>query len=292
MTIAITPNFGTTINQTERLAYLSGFYGVAPEFLGFCVQTSGAYDIQGQALNAASAYEEHTEGTSITTKSPEQGFAATPRKERYSIGYAFSGEEWTKMQPGAKARFLLSLSGSSQRRYIESAYGIVNRFTSYASNPDGKAILANDHPSNVGTQSNLSSSALDFAEAKAGRMAIMRQKGPDGQKLGLRPTVGLAALDLEGTIYKLANATHQADDLSDPNFTRAFGVEWNVSDYVDSATRHVMFSPEGIRNLQLHTTMAPGLIQEKIPMTKQDVAILDETSMQTIAWGWDGIYGR
>lgn len=293
MSIAITPNFGDVITQTERLAYLAGFYGGPMEWLGFLTQTSGNYDIKGTQLNPAGSYSTHTEGTPVTTASPEEGYSATPRKERYSIGYAFSAEMWAKMDPTVKARFMESLAAAGARRYIESCYDMINRATSYTSNPDGKALLANDHPGNAGAQDNLTTSALDFSEAATGRQAVMQQQGPDGQKLGLRPSVGLAALALEGTVYKLRNATHQAaDDRSDPNFVSSFGIDWHVSDYIDDSTRWVIASPEGVRNLQLHTTMAPGVVIQSVPLTKGDLAAIDEMSMQTLSWDWRGWYGK
>jgi phage major head subunit gpT-like protein len=131
------------------------------------------------------------EGSSTAYDSHSQGYVARGTNVAYSLGYIVTREELADNQYAeVSMRRAGSLAFSMAQTRENVGANVYNRaFNSSYAGGDGKELLATDHPSVSGNQSNELAAAADLSEASLEDLTIqiMNATDPKGLKISLRP---------------------------------------------------------------------------------------------------------
>ena len=131
------------------------------------------------------------EGSSTAYDAHQQGYVARGTNVAYSLGYIVTREELAdNLYTEVSMRRAGSLAFSMNQTRENVGANIYNRaFTAAYAGGDGKELLATDHPSLSGNQSNELATAADLSEASLEDLTIqiMNAVDPKGLKISLRP---------------------------------------------------------------------------------------------------------
>ncbi len=297
MSFSIVANL-TNLLPAEEAAFLDSFYGGSQEDLSWLRQTQSPRPMSMTGLHAAPDFRSMSEGQAADAVSMEEGFNETFLYESHGLRVPFSARvrrEMDSANPGLMAEYVSSFADSARRRLLTSAFNILNNaFSSDHLKGDGKSLAASDHPSNVGTQSNLGSVALSFAELESAIISMRQQQGHDGQRLGLRPAALIVGSALAPLAYQLTNAEFSAaDDRTKVSFVGSLGLKPIVSDYVSGSTAFYLIAEQAISRgvLRQNVFMGPAPRIENVANTVADAQILDQIDQETGSTTWRGIFG-
>ena len=131
------------------------------------------------------------EGSSTAYDSHSQGYVARGTNVAYSLGYIVTREELAdNLYAEVSMRRAGSLAFSMTQTRENVGANIYNRaFNSTFTGGDAVELLANNHPSVSGNQSNIPSASVDLSEAALEDLTIqiMDAVDPKGLKISLRP---------------------------------------------------------------------------------------------------------
>jgi len=131
------------------------------------------------------------EGSSTAYDSHSQGYTARGTNVPYSLGYIVTREELAdNLYAAVSQRRAGSLAFSMAQTRENVGANIYNRgFDSNYTGGDGKELLATDHPTPSGNQSNELATAADFSEAALEDLTIQIMNATDakGLKISLTP---------------------------------------------------------------------------------------------------------
>jgi hypothetical protein len=131
------------------------------------------------------------EGSSTAYDSHSQGYTARGTNVAYSLGYIVTREELAdNLYAAVSQRRAGSLAFSMAQTRENVGANIYNRaFDSNYTGGDGKELLATDHPTPSGDQSNELATAADFSEAALEDLTIQIMNATDakGLKISLTP---------------------------------------------------------------------------------------------------------
>lgn len=154
------------------------------------------------------------EGSSTAYDSHAQGIVARGKNVAYSLGYIVTHEELQDnlYQQVSMARAEALAFSMAQTRENVGANVYNRAFSSSYTGGDGKALLATDHPSLSGNQSNELSTAADLSEASLEDLAIqiMDAKNSKGLKIALRPTKLIIPTALVYEAERILKSVNQA----------------------------------------------------------------------------------
>lgn len=169
------------------------------------------------------------EGSPTAYDSHQQGYVARGTHVAYSLGYIVTREELAdNLYEQVSMRRAGSLAFSMAQTRENVGANVYNRaFSGSYLGGDGKSLLATDHPSVSGNQSNKLGTAADFSEAALEDLTIqiMNATDPKGLKISLTPKslIGPTALVYEfERVVKSALRVDTANN--DLNAIKAMGV--------------------------------------------------------------------
>ena len=155
------------------------------------------------------------EGSSTVYDSHSQGYIARAIHVAYSLGYIVTREELADNQyQEVSMRRAGSLAFSMSQTRENVGANVYNRaFNSAFPGGDAKELLATDHPSLAGNQSNELDTAADFSEASLEDLTIQIMQAVDtkGLKISLRPTALIGPVDLVYDFERVLKSTLQND---------------------------------------------------------------------------------
>jgi len=237
------------------------------------------------------------EGASVSFDTDKQGYVTRFTNVVYGLGAIITREAIEDNQYESVAQRKASKLARSMRQTKENVHAnILNRgFTAAYAGGDGKELLATDHPTLSGVQSNELAVAADLSEASLEDMLTMIRGAKDsrGMKVQLdgKKLIIPAALAFEAT--RILSSTNQSGTANnDKNAIKELGllpggtVVW---DYLtdDDAWFVLTDAPEGLLTMQRR---ALALTQDNDFDTEN--ARMKATERYVAGWGdWRGVYG-
>lgn len=236
------------------------------------------------------------EGSSTQYDSHAQGYVARGVNVAYSLGYIVTREELKdNLYREVSMRRAGSLAFSMAQTRENVGANIYNRaFNASYTGGDGKELLATDHPTNAGNQSNELATAADLSEASIEDLAIQIMDATDskGLKISLMPkclVVPTALVYDAERILKSQLRSGTADN--DVNALRAMGTipEVVVNHYLTDSDAWF-----------IKTNAPDGLVwydREAVEFTKDSDFDTDNAKAKGYMrfvpfWGdWRGLYG-
>lgn len=179
------------------------------------------------------------EGSSTAYDSHAQGITARGTNVAYSLGYIVTREELADNQYAEVARDRaqsLAFSMATTRNIVGA--NVYNRgFNSSYTGGDSKELLAEDHPSLAGNQSNELATPADLSEASLEDMGIqiMNAKNSKGLQIALRPKCLIIPTALSYEAQRILKSTLQSGTaMNDINALRSMGTvpEVYVNNYL------------------------------------------------------------
>lgn len=199
------------------------------------------YDKIFNVVKSDSAYEEYVEtsglglapvkpeGSAIQYDSHAQGPTTRLTNVTYGLGFIITEEAREDNKYMKLARSRSRMLGRAMRQTKEIVHAnIFNRaFTSAYAGGDGKELIATDHPTLNGTQSNELTVAADLSEASIEELIIQMQSATDsrGHRIGLMPktlVVGPGSMFEATRILKSIGRVGSSDN--DVNALREMGM--------------------------------------------------------------------
>lgn len=237
------------------------------------------------------------EGASVSYDTDAQGYTTRFTNVTYGLGAIITREAIEDNQYESVASRKAAKLARSMRQTKENVHAnVLNRaFTAAYAGGDGKELLATDHPSNVGNQSNELAVAADLSEASLEDLLILIRQATDsrglriqleGQKLIVPPALSFEATRIVSSVNQSGTANN------DINAMRALGllpggvVIW---DYLSDADAFFVTTdaPEGLLSFQRR---ALALSQDNDFDTEN--ARMKATERYSVGWGdWRSVYG-
>lgn len=169
-----------------------------------------------------------TEGAATTYDTESQGTLTRSTHVAYGLGFIITREEMDDnlyMEVGKQRSRALAFSFRQTKEVV--AANIYNRaFNSSYTFGDGKELLATDHPTLNGTQSNELSTSADLSEASLEDLSIQvsKAKNSRGLRIALRKRCLIVPPDLEFEANRIYNSVLQNDTANNAiNALRATG---------------------------------------------------------------------
>ena len=237
------------------------------------------------------------EGASVSYDTDAQGYTTRFTNVTYGLGAIITREAIEDNQYESVASRKAAKLARSMRQTKENVHAnILNRgFTAAYAGGDGKELLATDHPSLVGNQSNELGVSADLSEASLEDLLILIRQATDsrglriqleGQKLIVPPALSFEATRIVSSVNQAGTANN------DINAMRALGllpggvVIW---DYLSDSDAFFVTTdaPEGLLSFQRR---ALALSQDNDFDTEN--ARMKATERYSVGWGdWRGCYG-
>lgn len=155
------------------------------------------------------------EGSSTVYDSHSQGYIARAQHVAYSLGYIVTREELAdNLYEKVSMRRAGSLAFSMNQTRENVGANVYNRaFNASFTGGDGKELLATDHPSLAGNQSNELSVAASFSEASLEDLTIQIMQAVDtkGLKISLIPKCLVGPVNLVYDFERVLKSTLQND---------------------------------------------------------------------------------
>lgn len=238
-----------------------------------------------------------SEGAAVSYDTDAQGYVTRFTNVTYGLGAIITREAIEDNQYENVATRKAAKLARSMRQTKENVFAnILNRATTSGyTGGDGKTLLATDHPSHVGSQSNKLAVAADLSEASIEDLLVMIKKATDSRGLRIQldgqKLIIPAALEFEATrILSSVNQSGTANN--DINAMRAMGVLPGgivVWDYLSDDDQWFIKTdaPEGLLMFQRR---ALALTQDNDFDTEN--ARMKATERYTGGWAdWRGVYG-
>lgn len=156
-----------------------------------------------------------SQGASTTYESEQQGTVTKATHVAYSLGFVCTKEELDdNLYEEVAGRRTEALAFSARSTKEQVAANVYNRaFNSSYTFGDGKELIATDHPSNIGDQSNKLAVDADLSEASLEDMCILirKTKNTKGHPVGLQARKAIVAPQNEFEIARILKSTQQSD---------------------------------------------------------------------------------
>lgn len=156
-----------------------------------------------------------TQGSSVSYDSETQGYISRYTHVAYSLGYIVTFEELSdNLYETVSKRRAQALAFSMNQTKENVAANVYNRATTAAyTGGDGSTLLATDHTSTVGSQSNKLSTAADLSETSLEDLIIqiMGAVNDRGNKISLMPRCLIVPRQLWFEANRILNSTLQND---------------------------------------------------------------------------------
>lgn len=237
------------------------------------------------------------EGASVSYDTDAQGYTTRFTNVTYGLGAIITREAIEDNQYESVASRKAAKLARSMRQTKENVHAnVLNRaFTAAYAGGDGKELLATDHPSLVGNQSNELGVSADLSEASLEDLLILIRQATDsrglriqleGQKLIVPPALSFEATRIVSSVNQSGTANN------DINAMRALGllpggvVIW---DYLSDTDAFFVTTdaPEGLLSFQRR---ALALSQDNDFDTEN--ARMKATERYSVGWGdWRSVYG-
>ncbi len=231
--------FGTTYNDTKMMHTKI-----------FDVRTSDKLYEEIQELNGFGLASVKTEGSGITYTSNTQGPTTRFTNVVYGLGFQETRESVEDNQYKGKATSKTKALARSMRHTKETVLAnIFNRATnsSYAGG-DGKELIATDHPTVNGTQSNELATPADFSEASLEDLTIQMRNATDstGLRINLMPKRLLIPTNLEFEAIRVLKSNLRSNSAeNDTNAVKTLDLETVIWPFLTDTDQWFLLS-EGI----------------------------------------------
>lgn len=185
------------------------------------------YPMLFETMSSDRAYEEDvqltgfglaptkSEGAGVSYDSESQGYVTRYTHVAYGLGYIVTYEEQKDgLYEVVSKRRAGALAFSMRQTKENVAANVYNRaFTAAYAFGDGKELIATDHPTNSGTQSNELTTAADLSEASLEDLVIQigQAKNDRGLKINLRPRRLIVPVNLEFDAIRITKSVLQND---------------------------------------------------------------------------------
>ena len=237
------------------------------------------------------------EGAGVSYDTTRQGYTSRFTNVVYGLGGIVTREAMEDNQYESKAKRIAARLARSMRQTKETVHAnVLNRgFNSAFVGGDGKELLATDHPTIAGSQSNELAVAADFSEAALEDLLIQIRQAKDskGLRVMLEGTklIVPAALSFEATRV-LSSVNQSGTANNDINAVRSMGllsggtVTWDfLTD--DDAWFILTDAPEGLISM---SRRALEITQDNDFDTEN--ARMKATERYSNGWAdWRGVYG-
>lgn len=165
------------------------------------------------------------EGTAITYDDARQQWVKRYAHDTYATGFIVTMEAMEDNKaPEVVAQRARGLKLAQVRRRETVAANVLNNgFDSNYAQGDAKELLATDHPSDIGNQSNELATAADISEASLEQLMIDIRKAKDtrGNRIHLRPKMLIVPPDLEPEAFRILESSLRSGTAdNDANFLR------------------------------------------------------------------------
>ena len=297
MAHSLTTNLSNLTGDLQE-AFMACYVSDQVDFSPFIMQTTDRNTITNVGVNPPSAYLTVTEGADIATKAVEESHTATYSHINKALGFAVSEQTKLTMARDMLLGFLAQLGSAAQRLFADQCYAI---FDNSALGPDGVVLGSASHPSNVGNQSNLGASALDYTAIEAGQRNLLQTQTNDGMLSGYRADLLVVPAALNVQAYHMlapglgqpATAALAAATFanSTPNYSAGQGIRTVVSADLDgnSATQwHLLDSRFSRLRCYILKGPAPQL-QESDPDSGR-LEVRDRVILSTGFDTWRGVF--
>lgn len=155
------------------------------------------------------------EGSSLSYDSEQQGYTTRYTHIAYSLGYIVTFEEQEDGKYEVVSKRRVSALAYSMRQTLENvAANVYNRaFSGSYTFGDGKELIATDHPTNSGDQSNHLTTAADMSEAALEDLCIqiMDAKNDKGLRINLMPRKLIVPKELVFDATRIVKSVLQND---------------------------------------------------------------------------------
>lgn len=238
------------------------------------------------------------EGDSVSYASEAQGYDHRVTNVTYALGYIVTMEEMQdNLYEKVSGQRASRLAWSMRQTKENVGANILNRaFNSSYTFGDGKELIATDHPTEDGTQSNELSVAADLSEASLEDLTIQISKSTNttGLRIQLRPQTLIVPPDEIYNATRILESTLQNDTANNAiNALRAVGVipEITVNHYLTDTDAFF---------IKTNIPTGEGMIyQERMPIEfEQDNSFNDKNARATAverytfsAVDWRAIFG-
>ena len=205
------------------------------------------------------------EGDSLSYASEAQGYDHRVTNVTYGLGYIVTMEElMDNLYAKVSERRAKRLAWAMRQTKENVGANILNRgFNSSYTYGDGKELLATDHPTEDGTQSNELSTAADLSEASLEDLTIQISKATNttGLRIRLKPAALIVPPDEIYNATRILESTLQNDTANNAiNALRAVGVIPEIS------VNHYLTDPDAFF-VKTNIPEGEGLIyQERMPI--------------------------
>lgn len=266
-------------------------------------------DIVFDEYSSNKAYEEYveetgmglapqkTEGSAVSYDTDAQGYVSRLTNTTYGLGAKVTQEAIEDNQYFSVARRKAGKLARSMRQTKENVFAnILNRgFTAAYAGGDGKELLATDHPTLSGDQSNELAVAADLSEASLEDLLTQIRQAKDsrglriqlkGQKLVVPPELEFEATRIISSVNQSGTANNDINAMRELGMLPGGVVVW---DYLTDADAFFV-----------KTDASEGLIRQQrraLAMTQDndfdtDNACMKATERYAGGWAdWRGIYG-
>ena len=237
------------------------------------------------------------EGASVSYDTDAQGYTTRLTNVTYGLGAIITREAIEDNQYESVATRKAAKLARSMRQTKENVHAnVLNRaFTAAYAGGDGKELLATDHPSLSGNQSNELAVAADLSEASLEDLLIQIRQATDsrGLRIQLEGQKLIVPANLAFEATRILSSVNQAGTANnDINAMKALGllpggvVIWDYLSDVDAFFIKTD-TPEGLMTFQRR---ALALSQDNDFDTEN--ARMKATERYVAGWGdWRGIYG-
>jgi hypothetical protein len=295
------PGIITTGNHPKALwpgmhAFFGLSYNEHPE------QWREVFDIEKSSKN----YEEDTLGTgfglasvkeqgaSIAYDSENQGYTKRYTHVVFGLGYIVTEEEMEDNQYEVLSRRRIKRLAFSMRQTKEVVHALIlDRATSSSfTGGDGKELLATDHPTLAGNQSNELATAADFSEAALEDIMIQigLAKNERGLQIALRGSKLIHPVNLQFDVNRVLKSELTPDTANNAiNVVRLVGLKPVVNNYLTDTDQ--WFVKTDCPNGMTHFERRPLKFQ-----TDDDFDTANAKAKATMRWiagwtDWRSMYG-
>ena len=289
MAYTFSSNMPNALGSSDLLeAFMDGLINSETDLSWVSLIPTDQNNIKNVGILPPSQYAQVTEGADIPTKAIEEGFAATYTHTNLGIGFAVSLQTKLTMPREMLVSFLSQLGASAARRLSSDCYGLLNNGTT-TNGADGVPTFSASHPSNVGVQSNLATTALDFASYETAQRSLMTQQTPDGLLAGYRATVLIVPPALNVTAHKVNTAIYQSQDY-EPNMSAGAGIRTIVAPDLTNSTSRWFLLDERFSSFKCYILRGPSpkLIEEDEDSHRMEVR--DRMIYAVGQDGWRGTF--
>ena len=234
MAYTLTSNVSSLLTQLNQEAFLDGLISEDADLSWLQILPTDKQQVVNVGVNPPGQYAATVEGQDVPTQAVEESFAATYNHSNLALGFSVSLQTKLTMDASLLAQYFRQMGASARRRIVGEAFGILDQGTS-GTGPDGQPLFSASHPGTASVQSNLATTALDFASYETAQRAIMDQTSSDGLICGYKADTLIVPSALNVLANKVNTAIYQSDQFV-PNMSNTMGIKTIVSSDLPSST--------------------------------------------------------